>query len=99
MSLLTSIYVEKFNDNYNDLDESTIKTIKTIIESDEEGKKVLFNEIKKECIVLVNDKLSEGVEKEKLLAVKEKLLDMEFVTESHIDDISSLIELKETLSE
>jgi hypothetical protein len=98
-SLLTAIYVDKFNENYENLDESTFKLVKTILESDEEGRKVLFNEIKKECIVLVNDKLNEGEEKEKLLAVKEKLLDMDFVSESHIEDISSLIELKETLSE
>ena len=98
-SLLTAIYVDKYNEKYSDLDESTLKLVKTILESDEVGKETLFNEIKKECVTLVNNKLSEGEEKEKLLAVKEKLLDMSYINESHIEDISSLIELKNTLTE
>lgn len=98
-SLFAAICVDRFNSEYENLDESTLKLVKTILESDEEGRKEFFNEIKKECIVLVNNKLNEGEEKEKLLAVKEKLLDMSFVVESHIDDMTSLIELKETLSE
>jgi hypothetical protein len=99
LSLLTTIYVDKYNDRYSDLDESTFRLVKTILESDEEGRKSLFSDTKNECLVLVNDKLSEGVEKEKLLAVKEKLLGMEYVNENHVDDITDLIELKETLSE
>jgi len=98
-SLLTAIYVDKYNERYSDLDESTLKLVKTILESDEAGRETLFTEIKKECVDLVNGKLSEGEEKEKLLAVKEKLLDMNYMNESHIEDISSLIELKNTLSE
>ena len=99
LSLLTSIYVDKYNDRYCDLDESTLRLVKIILESDEEGRESLFSDTKAECLVLVNNKLSEGNEKEKLLAVKEKLLGMEYIGETHVDDITDLIELKETLSE
>lgn len=99
LSLLTSIYVDKYNDRYEDLDETTLKLVKTILEADEEGKVSLFSETIKECLTLVNSKLSEGSDKEKLLAVKEKLLSMEYVNENHVEDITTLIELKETLSE
>ena len=99
LSLLTTIYVDKYNDRYDDLDESTLRLVKSILESDEEGRESLFSDTKGECLVLVNSKLSEGQEKEKLLSVKEKLLGMEYMSENHVEDITNLIELKETLSE
>jgi hypothetical protein len=98
-SILTAIYVDKFNSKYENLDEATLRLVKSILESDEEGRKEIYKDLHKSCVDLVNDKLNEGVEKEKLLAVKEKLLNMEFIQENHMTDISSLIELKETLSE
>ena len=100
MSFTASIFVDKFNSKYQDLDETTMQLVKSILESDEEGRKSIFSDTRQDCIKLVNERLEESdlEDKEKLLSVKEKLLGMEFVTENQIEDITKLIDLKNTLN-
>lgn len=101
ISLTTSIYVEKFNSKYENMNEDTLKLAKTILESNTEDRKKLLDGLIKECTDLVNTNLKESSidDKERLLAVKEKLLSMESVEDKYVEDISSLIELKEGLSD
>jgi hypothetical protein len=100
LSLTTAIYVDKYNDRYSNLTEDQLKLVKTILESDTESRKELLDNLIKECVELVNSNLAESTidEKERLLAVKEKLLSMDRIEESYVDDISSLIELEDGLS-
>jgi len=100
-SMLSNIAVDKFNDRYSELNEDEKSVLKTILESDDEGKKEIYENLSRECIDLVDKNLTESDidSKEKLLAVKDRLLRLEFISESFISDISKLIELKSDLSE
>lgn len=102
MSMVSSLLVDKFNDRYESLDESDKKVLKTIMDSDEAGKKEIYSVIHKECIDLVNEGLKKsdlGI-KEKLLSIKEKLLnDNKEVNENFIYNVSKLVDLKSTLKE
>ena len=99
-SLLSNMMVDKYNERYNTLDESEKKVLKSLIDSTDEQKKEIYSEILNECLGLVNDKLKESDlnTKEKLLLVKEKLLnDTKEVNENYAKSISKLIELRESL--
>lgn len=101
-SMLSTIMVDKYNDKYSNLDESEKKVIKTLIDSTEEGKKEVYENTIKECLVLVNERLvNTNLEtKERLLKVKERLLnDKKEINESFLTNISKLIELRTTLKE
>jgi hypothetical protein len=61
----------------------------------------VFEEQRKNCIDLTNSFLKESIDsitREKLLNVKEKLLEQKFNENTFFDDILSLVELKQTLS-
>lgn len=98
-SLLISLSVGNFNEEYKDLSESEKAIVSIMIESTPEEKEKLFKDTNVECVSLINSKLEESDinAKEKLLSVKERLLNQEFNNESFIKDITKLIELKETL--
>lgn len=99
-SLLTNIMVEKYNEKYSELDESDKKIIKTLIDSDNEEKKTVYSETLRECIDLIDDKLTESDldTKDKLLKVKDKLLrDKVEINEDYVKNISKLVELKNSL--
>lgn len=100
-SVLSNLAVDKFNDRYSELNESERSVLKAILESDENGKKIIFKTLSRECIDLIDNNLNESdVEaKEKLLQVKDRILRLEYVDENFISDISKLIELKSDLSE
>jgi hypothetical protein len=101
LSMVSTLMVDKYNEHYNELDENTKNIIKSIIDSNDEEKKVIYTKVINECIELINTQLieSDTDSKEKLLMVKDKLLnDKEsFNNESFTTDISKLIELKEGL--
>ncbi len=99
-SLLASIAIGKFNDRYNDLDETTKKAIKIIVEGDEESKKEIFSESIKECLELVNERLKDAEPsiKESLLLVKENLLGRTFNSETFKNDIVKILDLKQDLN-
>lgn len=99
-SLLANIMVDKYNERYADLDESEKRILKVLIESTDEEKKELYSLTIRECIDLINEKLSDSdlEVKDKLLRVKDKLLnDKQTVSEDFSKNISKLIELKNTL--
>jgi hypothetical protein len=99
-SVLSEIAVEKFNEEYSDLNESEREVISVSIGADNTKQEELYNKIIKECLELVNSKLSEstGDVKEKLLATKENLLNRVYVKDSFVNNISKVIELKKYLN-
>lgn len=100
-SVLSEIAIEKFNEQYVDLTESEKEVISVSVDSDDTKKEELYIKTIKECLELVNNKLSEssGDVKEKLLATKENLLSRVYVKESFVNDISKVIELKKYLTD
>lgn len=99
-SMLSTIMVDKYNEKYSSLDESEKQVLKVLIESTEEDKKKVYINTLKECITLINEKLSttDLETKEKLLMVKEKLLnDKQEVNEEFYKNISKLVELRNNL--
>lgn len=98
-SMLLSLSVENFNDEYKNLSESEKAIVSVMIESTPEEKEKLFKETSNECLSLINNRLeeSDNNSKEKLLSVKERLLNQEYNKDNFIKDITKLIELKETL--
>lgn len=100
-SVLANIAVDKFNERYSELNEDEKDVLKRIIESDDEGKKEIFESLSRECIDLVDQNLVESdIEtKEKLLQVKDRILRLEYDSNSFVTDVSRLIELKGDLSE
>lgn len=99
-SVLSEIAVEKFNEEYADLSESEKEAISVIIGTNETEKEELYKKTIKECLDLVNSKLTEssGDVKEKLLATKENLLNRNYNQETFVGDLSKVIELKNYLS-
>ncbi len=100
-SILGRIMVEKFDEKYGELDESTQKVIKSVIDSNEEERVSIMEDLKSDCIGLINEaiKNADDIEyKGKLLDVKGALLDMKYNNENYIADISRIIELKEDLT-
>lgn len=100
-SVLSNIAVDKFNEKYSNMSESEKSIFKSILESDEDGKKTVLKTLCIECIDLIDANLIESDvdAKEKLLQVKDRILRLEYTDDSFITDISKLIELKSDLSE
>jgi hypothetical protein len=99
-SMVTSLFVEKFNERYSDLDEFEKQVFRTLLESTDEEKKELHNSLIRECITLIDNKFTDSdVDiKEKLLKVKDKLLNDKAITnESYSKEITKLINLRNTL--
>ncbi len=98
--LLAKLAVDKFNDAYTELDESTKKAVKVIVEGNDETKESLFNNTIKECISLINDKLKDSDIniKESLLAAKENLLDRIYNNNTFENDIAKILNLKNDLN-
>jgi len=99
-SVLSEIAVEKFNEEYADLTESEKEAISVMVGTNESEKEELYKKTIKECLDLVNTKLTEsnGDVKEKLLATKENLLNRNYDSKTFVNDLSKVIELKNYLS-
>lgn len=98
--MISTIMVEKYNEKYNDLTEDEKRVIKVLLESDDNGKKEFYSSVIKECIELVNENLKNCPleTKEKLLVVKERLLDdKQLVDENFAKNLAKLINLKNDL--
>jgi len=92
--------VEKYNERYSELEESDKKIIKALIGSDDEEKKTVYTETLRECITMIDEKLTESDldTKDKLLKVKDKLLrDKIEINEDYVKNISKLVDLKNSL--
>lgn len=66
-----------------------------------EKQKKLFSKCKNEALEVINDVLreSEGSVKEKLLSIKERVLNREFNESTLVKDVAEMLEIKDTLSE
>jgi len=99
-SLLVNLSVDKFNEKYADLTEGEHKVLNVILDNNnDEARKEVYTETLKGCISLINEKLKVSTDKEKLLDVKDKLLNGSFVSETFVDDISKLLDLNRALGE
>lgn len=102
MSMVSSLFVDRFNDKYSSLSESDRESLKAILDSTDEEKKVVYTKTIRECIDLIDEKLknSDIESKEKLLKVKDKLLnDKQEVSEDFIPKISKLVDLRTSLKD
>lgn len=100
-SMLVNIFVDKYNERYSTLSESEKEILKSLIDSTEETKKEVYTKTLRECIDLVNENLknSDFQTKEKLLNVKDRLLnDTSEINEDYFKNISKLVELKSSLT-
>lgn len=101
-SMLTKFLTEKYNDKYSNMSEVDRKLVKSIIESDEAGQESILEEVKKNALVLVNQRLSENAElelREKLLNVKERILETKYAKEDFAPTVTKIMTLTKTLSE
>ena len=100
-SIITKLAVDKFNNRYSNISESEKEIIKTILNGNDEDKLNTFVKLKKSCIESIDKKLDESSDidlKDKLLRVKDKLLNMVYNKEDSVNNISSVYELKESIS-
>jgi len=97
--MLVKVLSERFNKKYSDMSESELNIIKTVVEKNGEKKEQNFRQVVKECIEAVNAQLSESdtTVKEKLLSVKERLLEMHYNDDSYETDMVRIIGLKNSL--
>lgn len=96
-SVLTKIATNKFNLKYQDISENEKEIIKTILNGDDIEKKEVYDNLKIECIDIIDKKLIESNDldmKDKLLKVKDKLLRMTHNSDDFIKDIGNIYELK-----
>lgn len=97
-SQLVMIMEEKFKRNYSELNETEIKIIKSAISGNKTIQESLFNELKTECQTMVND-LKENEELvefvDTLTQTQDKLNEMQFNEDNYVDDMHTLLELKE----
>lgn len=70
-------------------------------DSKNEKQKNIFNKCKNEALEVINTVLSEaeGDVKEKLLSIKERVLNREFNEKSLVKDVAEMMEIRDTLSE
>lgn len=104
ISMISNAMVSRFNEKYSTIDESEKKILRAMISSDDNGKIEIYTSLVKECISAVNESLKgedlNSEIKERLLAVKERLLESTaIVDDSFNTNVSKLIELKKSLTE
>lgn len=94
-------YNIKYSKILNEDEKELIKEIFNAPETKSAKKEKLFNNLRNECVGIVNKLIEENAnnDKEKLLSLKEGLLNMGYQDESLIQDIARLLEMKEVLSE
>jgi len=99
-SVLTKLAVNKFNSRYSNISESEKEIIKTVLNGSNEDKEETFNKLKRECIDTINNKLNESSDldlKDKLLKVKDKLLNTDFSLDNFKTDIGKIYDLNESI--
>lgn len=102
--MFIKMLVKNFNLKYYDrLTEDQKQLFKSITNKKSEGEMgELFEDYRKQCLSLTNDFLKEAIDnttREKLLNVKETLLEQKFKPETYVEDILSFNDLRETLTE
>lgn len=100
-SVAINVMVSNFNKKYDGIDECDKEILRTLINSTEEEKKNLYSKTIRECIELINEKLSTSDldTKDRLLRVKDKLLnDKQELKEDFTSQLFKLIELRDGLN-
>lgn len=98
--IISAVMVDKYNAKYATLDESQKQILKVLIDATEEEKKTVYSNTLRECIDLIDARLSTAdlEAKDKLLRVKDKLLnDKKEVNEDFAKNISKLSDLRDSL--
>tara|TARA_R110002050_G_scaffold79261_11_gene169395 strand:- start:2238 stop:3029 length:792 start_codon:yes stop_codon:yes gene_type:complete len=100
-SMITSVFVEKFNEKYKDLNESELKVVNLVVESTSEEKEEFYKDTIRDCITLIDETLvsSDLLVKESLLAAKDNLLRREYNDDKFIKDITKILNLKKDLKQ
>jgi hypothetical protein len=99
-SIITKLAVDKFNNRYSNISESEKEIIKTILNGNDEDKLNTFIKLKKGCIETIDKKLDESSDidlKDKLLRVKDKLLNTDFSLDNFKTDIGKIYDLNESI--
>lgn len=89
--------LNKFEEKYNDLNESEIDFIKSVVMSKESERKFIFENLKNENITLLEETKKDGIE-DKIHETINKINGMEYSKDSSIKDIISLRELNLNIS-
>jgi hypothetical protein len=100
-SVLTKLFVNKFNSKYSDINESDKKIIHSILNGSDSEKEDIYNKLKRDCVITVDSKLNESSDldlKDKLLKVKDKLLNTKYQKDNFSDDIIKFYNLKQTIT-
>lgn len=100
-SVLTKMATNRFNLKYSDINESEKEIIKTILNGNEEDKKNVYENLKNECIDIIDNRLTEEIDlglKDKILKVKDKLLRMTYNPDEYVKDIDKVYELKKSVA-
>jgi len=100
-SVLTKMAVDRFNSKYSDISEDEKKILKSILNGSEENKKNIYDNLKLECIDLIDNKLQESTDlgmKDKMLKVKDKLLRMSYNPDHYVDNIDKVYQLKQSVA-
>jgi len=100
-SVLTKMAVNRFNSKYSDVSEDEKKILKSILNGSEENKKNIYDNLKLECIDLIDNKLQENADldmKDKMLKVKDKLLRMSCNPDHYVDNIDKVYQLKQSVA-
>jgi hypothetical protein len=99
-SVLLNLGLNKFNLKYSNISESEKEIIKTILNGDDDEKEKIYKKLKRECIETIDKKLNESNDidlKDKLLKVKDKLLNMGYDGENYSSDISKIYDLNQSI--
>lgn len=100
-SFVASIMVQKYNEKYSDMLQEDKDILKVLISSDLNEKMDFYNKTVSECLVTIDGLLNESNEetKDKLIKVKERLLEKNEITENQfLDKVIKLVELKNNLT-
>lgn len=99
-NLLLSLSVNKFNEEYEGMDENEKKVLDVILNNDLTQKEELYKSYIDECISSINDKLLNETDlgvKDKLLNAKDKLLKFNFNENTFGNDITKILTLRNSL--
>lgn len=96
--------VEKFeNDLRMNLNEDEISFVRQITDFRspiaEQRKERLFNKLKEDCIVKVNELIAKGDDKSELTELKDRIEAIKFNNEDIVKDVAKLLEIRDILSQ
>jgi hypothetical protein len=100
-SVLTKMAINRFNLKYSDISEDEKDIIKSVLNGTEENKKDVYENLKTECIDLIDNKLNENTDldlKDKMLKVKDKLLRMSYNPNEYVGNIDKVYQLKQSVA-